>query len=416
MTNHDIIIIGAGAAGLAAAQKLRQSGREALVLEARPRIGGRIWTDRTHSQVELGAEFIHGNNAATWQLVRPANLLTEPWPWRGSGGAEVRRVARGGTLLAEEDPLAARVDRLFAQVEAYTGPERSVLAEIERLTAGDDAVRPLIDHRFACMEAADISRLNAAALREERELNSAGWENYRIAAGYDALPALLAQGVNLRLEAAVAKIGWDEAGARLTLQTGERLQARQVIVTVPLGVLQAGDIEFEPELPPAKRQAIAALAMGPVTKLALWFKRQVWPGFTFLVTDGMVLAWWITGTPQLPALMGYIGGPAALALAQLGQDEAIAQARREARALFGAAVDEAFVAGRMVSWAADPWSRGAYSYTPLGASTATRAELAAPLQNTLFFAGEATLTNGHLATVHGAIESGWRAAAEVLAR
>lgn len=415
MTDHDIIIIGAGAAGLAAAQKLRQSGREPLVLEARHRIGGRIWTDRTHSQVELGAEFIHGDNAVTWQFVRAANLPTEPWPWRAPDGAGLRRVARGGSILAETDPVAQRVEQLFEQVEAYAGPERSVLAEIERLTAGDAAVRPFIDHRFACMEAADISRLNAAAIREERELNTAGWENYRISAGYDALPALLAQEVNVRLNAAVAKIQWDEAGARLTLQTGETLRARKVIITVPLGVLQAGDIDFEPALPPARQQAIAALAMGPVTKLALWFRRQVWPNFTFLMTDGMVLAWWMTGTPQLPALMGYIGGPAALALAELGEADAIAQARREARAMFGPAVDEEFVAGRMVNWAADPWSRGAYSYTPLGASTATRAELAAPLGHTLFFAGEATLTNGHLATVHGAIESGWRAAGEAMA-
>ncbi|GAB4435064.1 MAG: NAD(P)/FAD-dependent oxidoreductase [Anaerolineae bacterium] len=415
MTHHDIIIIGAGAAGLAAAQKLRQAGHAPLVLEARQRIGGRIWTDRAHSQVELGAEFIHGDNAATWQLVEPAGLPTEPWPWRAAAGAELRRAARGGTLLPEDDPLTDRVDRLFEQVEAYNGPERSVLAEIERLTAGDSAVRPFIDHRFACMEAADISRLNAAALRQERALNSAGWENYRIRAGYDALPALLAQGVNLRLGAAVAKIRWGEDGAAITLQSGETLRAGKVIITAPLGVLQAGDIEFEPELPPAKQQAIGALAMGPVVKLVLWFGRQVWPNFTFLITDGMVLTWWMTGTPQLPALMGYIGGPAAAKLAALGEAEAVAQARREARAIFGAAVDGAFVAGRMVNWAADPWSRGAYSYTPLGASTATRAQLAAPLAYTLFFAGEATLTNGHLATVHGAIESGWRAVDEALA-
>jgi monoamine oxidase len=112
--------------------------------------------------------------------------------------------------------------------------------------------------------------------------------------------------------------------------------------------------------------------------------------------------------------MGYVGGPQALELAALGQAGAVAQGLKELKQLFGAEIETAFIKGQMVDWSSDPWSRGAYSYTPVGAEAA-RAELAAPVANTLFFAGEATSINGHVGTVHGAIESGWRVAAEVLA-
>ncbi|MCB9077533.1 MAG: FAD-dependent oxidoreductase [Anaerolineaceae bacterium] len=411
---HDVIIIGAGAAGLAAAQQLKTAGVKALVLEARSRLGGRIWTDHTYAPVELGAEFIHGEHAATWQFIEPAGLEAETWPrGRQKGQAYRNRFARQGRLLTD-DTLAGRVDDLFEQVTTYTGPERSTGDLLLSLAGSDEEAALFVANGLACMEAAEVARLSASALSQERALNTAGWENYHITAGYDTLPVLLAEGIEVRFDTAVTQIEWKERGVQLAVQGGQLLTARQVIVTVPLGVLQSGRPRFLPGLPPAKQQAIEHLAMGHVTKLVLHFNQAFWPEFTFLRTDGFVLTWWPVGTAAAPALMGYTGGPAALKLAALGQESAVEQGLQELGQILGNKARSAFIAGRLVDWSTDPWSLGAYTYTPVGAGQA-RADLAAPLAPTLFFAGEATATNGHLATVHGAIETGQRAAAEVLA-
>ncbi|HRV91885.1 MAG TPA: NAD(P)/FAD-dependent oxidoreductase [Anaerolineae bacterium] len=411
---HDVIIIGAGAAGLAAAQQLKAAGVTALVLEARNRWGGRIWTDHTYGPVELGAEFIHGEQASTWQVIRPAGLEAEPWPrGRQRGHAYRTLLARQGRLLSDES-LPGRVDTLFEQVTTYNGPECSAYDRLLALAGSDEEALRFVANSLACLEAADVARLSASAVSHERALNTAGWENFHITAGYDALPTLLAQGIEVRLDTAVTQIEWSDTYVRLETQNGYPMTTRQVIITVPLGVLQLGQPRFLPALPEVKQQAIDRLAMGHVTKLALHFNRSVWPEFTSLRTDGFVLAWWPAGTNAAPVLMGYTGGPAALELAALGQERAIEQGLQELSQILGDDVRSAFVAGRLVDWSTDPWSLGAYTYTPVGAGQA-RADLAAPLAPTLFFAGEATSTNGHVATVHGAVETGWRAAAELLA-
>jgi monoamine oxidase len=403
---HPMIIIGAGIAGLSAGQALATAGLQPLILEARERIGGRIHTDHCYGPVELGAEFIHGDRAVTWEFVRTANLATIPW-------GDDRRFGIQGAIVPADDPLGARVVHLYSAAYSYAGPDLDVAQLIGSLAAPNDPAATIALRWLANIEGADPHRLSALAVAREHALSTNGSSNFHLIDGYDAVTRMLAAGLNVQCASPVQHIAWSSTGATLTLASGAQHHARRVIITIPLGVLQAEQPAFDPPLPAAKRTAINALAMGQVTKLALWFDRRLWPEFTVLSTDGRIATWWPVETATTPTLMGYTGGPAALDLANLGEAEAIATALADLEQLLGPDVRRACLGGRLAAWSHDPWSRGAYSYTPVGAGAA-RAVLAAPVDDVLFFAGEASVTNGHVGTVHGAIETGRRAALEAL--
>jgi monoamine oxidase len=403
---HDIIIIGAGVAGLAAGRALRDAGRPALIVEARERVGGRVSTDRTHGPVELGAEFIHGDRAATWALVRAAGLRAAPWEGP-------RLFGRAGRILPEDDPTVARARELYNAVSSRAGADESVASALARLAPPDDPGLPYALQWLANIEGADTSRLSAAALSREHELSSNGDDNFHILDGYDRAVAHLAAGLDIRLGSPVERVRWAPGAVTLELAGGAQLAARRALITVPLGVLQANRPAFSPALPPAKRAAIAAIPMGHVTKLVLWFDRELWPVCSAISTDGRVATWWPVESAATPTLMGYTGGLKALALAALGEAGAIEAGVAELSALLGADVRPALLGGRLADWSRDEWTLGAYSYSPVGIGDA-RATLAEPVADTLYFAGEATVTWGHLATVHGALESGARAAEALL--
>jgi monoamine oxidase len=415
--NYEVVIIGAGMAGLAAAQRLRAAGLSPLVIEARGRVGGRVWTDRSRGIVELGAEFIHGKKAITWELIKQAGLSSALWPSEElEASGEAYRFAQQGQLLPSHDDLGRQAQSLYHLVEQYEGPDQSATEFMATLAAPDDLAAKFALDWLANVENADVTRLSAQALGLDRRMDTAGWgDDFHLIEGYDSLATLLAQGLTIWLNTAVTRIDWNEAGATLFLSNHQSVQTRRVIMTVPLGLLQRGVPEFRPALSSEKQNATTVLAMGAVAKLPLWFERPFWPPFAFLHTDGLILAWWPVYSEQGAVLMGYTGGPAALRLAALGHEAAVEQGLTEVATLFGSVARETFVKGQLVDWSGDPWARGGYSYTPIGAGQTARAILAAPVVSTLFFAGEATATIGHTATVHGAIASGRRAAEEILA-
>ncbi len=404
--HHPVIIIGAGVAGLSAGQALRSAGITPFILEARDRIGGRIHTDHTYGPLELGAEFIHGEQATTWEVVRATQLATIVW------GSD-RHFAIEGQCVPANDQFGARVAQLYGAAYAYSGADCTVEQLLGSLAPPDDPAARMALRWLANVEGADPQRLSALAVAREHVQSTNGATNFHLVGGYDAVAQALAAGLNIQCGSPVQQIAWNSNGAIITLASGAQFSARRVIVTAPLGVLQADLPAFDPPLPADKRAAINALAMGQVSKLALWFDRQLWPDFSVLSTDGRVATWWPVETTGTPALMGYTGGPAALALAALGEAGAIATGLAELAQLFGPEVHRAYLGGRLADWSREPWSRGAYSYTPVGAADA-RAVLAAPVEDVLYFAGEASVTNGHIGTVHGAIETGRRAAMEAM--
>jgi monoamine oxidase len=401
---YDVIVIGAGIAGLAAGHTLQAAGCQVLVLEARQRIGGRIWTDTRYGPVEFGAEFIHGHRAASWELVQQAGLPTSRW-------GRDRRFAIGGRMLTADDPIGAAVLQLYQQICHYRGPEVSVAELIEQSTALP-VVKQLVGRWLANLEGADLSKLSATALARERRLSTIGEDNFHIDYGYQRLLEPLSANLTIELGAVVTLIRWNADWVDVVLADGRQWRAHRVVVTVPVSLLQAGLPAFEPPLPADKQMAIAVIPMGYVTKLVLWFAEQFWSDFTVLSTDGVIATWWPVSSTRTPTLMGYTGGQQALKVADLGESEAIAVALRELQTLFAVDVKPYFLDGRLIDWSRDPWSRGAYTYSSAG-TLADRVTLATPL-GPIHFAGEATVTGAEIATVHGAFESGRRAARAIL--
>ncbi len=401
---YDVIVIGAGIAGLAAGHTLQSAGCRVLVLEARQRIGGRIWTDTRYGPVEFGAEFIHGHRAASWELVRQAGLPTSCW-------GRDRRFAIGGRMLAPDDPISTAVLQLYQQICCYRGPEVSVAELIERSTALP-AVKQLVERWLANLEGADLSRLSATALARERRLSTIGEDNFHIDCGYQRLLEPLSTNLTIELGTVVTLIRWNADQVEVMSADRRQWRARYLVVTVPVSLLQVGLPAFEPPLPTDKQTALAAIPMGHVTKLVLWFEQRFWSDFTVLSTDGVIATWWPVSSARTPTLMGYAGGQQAIRVAELGESEAIAVALRELQTLFAVEVKPYFLGGRLIDWSRDPWSRGAYTYSSAG-TPAARVTLAMPL-GPIHFAGEATVTGAEIATVHGAFESGRRAARAIL--
>lgn len=418
-----------------------------MLLEARDRIGGRVWTDRSFVSfpIENGAEFIHGDRAVTWQLVQMLGA-----PTIALGQFSSYAYEHEDKLYRYEDlrhwPDMARVLQLEAselgQVDPQA-PDQSLHAWLSQLGLTPQA-RRRAEQFLAHPYLAEPQEIGVADLAHEVRVQHAGSGNFRLPDGYDQVLTALAHNLDIRLNTAVHRVSWQGGSVEVAAtahpdyqswpppppNTGGRggpgarsqpellFTADQVVITVPLSLLQQQVITFEPPLPPAKLQAIQALRMGPVLKLQLEFSELFWdPEVSLYSGLGSVPVWWSPGYHQNqvpPVLIAFVGGQRALTLNAVPEAAAVARGLDELCRLFASETPRrSFVKGRRISWIDDPWSRGGYTHVPTGAYGARQA-LAAPVQNLLFFAGEATVTDSNPATVHGAIETGRRAAQEIL--
>lgn len=418
----DVVIIGAGVAGLAAADRLVGDGATVVVLEARDRIGGRVLTLRPNglpAPIELGAEFVHGQVPETLGIADEAGLLlvaTGGEHWRAQPG--VREPAGDAW-----EPL----DHVLSQLDAERDPDQSFDAF---LAAAHVDPRAAADARQYVQgyDAADPAKVGERwlALTEAAAERDGADHQFRVVSGYDRVPRWLARRLGdgaLRLSSPVERIAWTKDRVTVSVTDGTTVQARTAIVAVPLAVLAADHgIVFDPPLGAEKRAAMDGMATGSVVRLVVQFREPFWEqlGFDRLgflhTSDPTIPIWWTSYPLRTPVLVGWVGGPRASALAA-GDATGIAD-----RALHGLAtqvglepraMDGLVVEHWSHDWEHDPYARGAYSYGLVNAIDAPLA-LAAPL-GPLFFAGEATDAEGRSGTVHGAIASGRRAADEVLA-
>lgn len=425
----DVIVIGGGIAGLAAAVDLSRRRLRVVVIEARERLGGRIWTERPRGwprPAELGAQFVHAGNDAFWTLIETHGVRTKRVP--------ARHWWCDGSRLAEID-ATGRIADVTKRIDARRMRGWSFAEFLKRKGANV----PAVDRRLAIgfvegFEAARSDKMSASAVAGETLDDS---EQYAFTEGYGRVISALMADLNrcevaIRLRSPCRRIDWSAGAVRV--RTGaDDYSAPAVIVTVPLGVLQArlparGAIAFAPRLRQHERVA-ADMGVGHVIRVTLRMDGRRWRrllpqelaaarrGFGFIhAPDATVPVWWSLD-PE-PIVTGWAGGPKAVALAGWS-DAAICGAAIGSMAgvlrVKTALLRDVVLGVALHNWSRDPYSRGAYSYTRVGQDSAAQ-ELRRPVENTIFFAGEATADGEEVGTVHGALASGLRAAAEVAAK
>jgi len=409
-SNPDVVVIGAGAAGIAACRRLAAEGLSFVLLEAKDRIGGRAFTDATRFDVP----FDHG---CSWLHQANRNPLT---PFARDSGF---------TLLAHDGE----------QEQVWVGDRKATDAELERygkswtqarrvladLGSRDQDVAPQayvpLDNPWMPLSKAWMGPLSMGA--DFDQFSALDWyrleetePNLMVREGMGSLLALIGRTLPVALSTPVERIDWGGSGVAVTTPAGT-LKARAAILTVSTGVLGAERIAFDPVLPPEKLQAIDGLPMGLLAKIALQFDGErfgVRPNFWLSYKPRSErLCYFLAWPFDSNLLVGFVGGRFGWELSKDGEAAAIDFALGELGRMFGASVRQHFVKGALTGWATDPDTLGAYAHQAPGRAGAREA-LARPLAERLFFAGEAT-AGSFSTTCGGAFLSGERAAAEAVA-
>jgi monoamine oxidase len=407
-----ILIIGAGVAGLMAGRLLAKHGYEVMILEARERIGGRIFTERRNFSfpIERGAEFIHGDQPLTKELASDAGCklirMKGRWYEVNQGKKE-----RADLFEGQWNEMLAKLDELEEDTDIASFLDRYFRADsYDELRKG---VRKFVEG----YDAADTHRVSSFALRKEWSETSKA-EQYRIGGGYGQLinfleKEFLGTGGKIHVSCEVNTIKWSKEDVSVQVRSGEIFGAEKVILTVPLGVLQNDGIHFVPGLP-FNKEIFKSLGYGGVIKFAFEFTESFWQekvmsrykDVAFILSDAEVPTWWSQSPHEVPILVGWWGGPSTF-----NGDH-----RREV--LYGKAVSSleyilkcpASVVERdtvrclLSDWVTDPYSLGAYGYATVN-STAKINTLAESVESVIFFAGEAIYEGDAMGTVEAALVS-----------
>lgn len=412
---RNFAVIGAGMAGLAAASALQAAGATALVLEARNRIGGRLWTDRSWPDlpVDVGASWIHGTkgNPLT-KLADQADLSRVATSYDSAAafaeGAEVDFPAEPWDMLEAAQEAAYEAPSDISLMAAVTG-----LADWTRLsTAEKSALRAAVHRAVEHEYAGDWAALSARHFDATEEFKG---KDVLFPGGYDQLATHVARALNIRTYAKVTALRARPGGVEINMADGSRLEVDGVVLTVPLGVLKAGDITFDPPLAPSRQTAIEQIGMGLLNKCWLRFDRSPpVPAVDWIENLGPTAplwAEWLNPGAALaaPVLLGFNAADTADAVEALSNADTIASATETLRQMFGSAFPDPLDA-QISRWRADPLARGSYSFAATGTGPDARQALGgSEWDGQLVFAGEATSVR-HAATVHGAWLSGLDAA------
>ena len=429
---QSVIVVGAGIAGLAAARTLADRGVRVTVLEARDRIGGRCWT---RDGLDFGAHWIHGTEGNP--LTNIARKLSLPIMFVGgdssySGGWEpLVMVGEDGRHFSQEEKLQTilladavrdKLDSLRRQRLATNAGDISMRAALDEVLADEylnNDERRAIEWHIALMArddcGADDPSLSLLWWDEGYEVY--GYGDSVFADGFGTLTNALASGLDIRLQHVVRRIEHGSSRVCVTTSAGS-FEAEAAIITLPLGVLKAGEVEFSPPLSVAKEQSIARLGMGHLAKVVLRYDKPFWHRDQYVygylcrpVQDWPTMVISLTKTHDIAALVLQAGGTLARRIEEMTMPECESWASNVVRDIFGDTPPPRSV--ERTDWSRDPLSRGSYSYVAVGSTPNDIATLAEPVDDKLYFAGEATYRY-HWAGAHGAFASGIREAARIL--
>jgi monoamine oxidase len=422
---YDVVVVGAGMAGLTAARSLAEAGLKVLVIEAQDRIGGRIWTRHVGDEaIELGAEFIHGRPPELWALIDEAGLETYE-----RDGSQV--CFEDGTLSDCSDAM----EDVFAPLEKlkdFDGPDMSFAEYLDREQIPTEDRARIIGY-VEGFNAADHREVSVAALGVQQKAEDATGSdhNYRLRGGYDQLPRYLSErieefGGKVLTGTPVKEIRWAEGQAEIVSDLWS-FRAPHAVVTLPLTLLQRGKVKITPR-PHHIVEAAERLRMGQVRRFTLLFAEKFWKdlppqpalremSFLFAFTE-MPPVWWTPHPEASNTITGWVGGPRSAAVTGLDAKTLGEKACATLARIFG--LRKQSIHGLLKGcythdWQHDVFSLGAYSYVAAGNLNASR-QMTEPVADTLFFAGEHTDVTGHWGTVHAAMRSGLRAAEQVLSR
>lgn len=431
MERFDTVVVGAGVAGLTVARLLTAAGRRVVVVEARDRVGGRVWTDRSDGFAsDLGASWIHGiEDSPVAEAARAFGMRTveftvggyqpdsRPIACYGPDGDRLADAA-AGRFADDIHAVDAALIPLIAESTAHASYRDVTEAAIARQAWDEDRaqrVREYFEHRSEEQYGAWIEDLAAHGLDDD----SIDGDEVVFPDGYDVLPAHLAAGLDIRLDHMVSAVRWSRDGVTVSTDRGD-VDADSAVVTVPVGVLQSDDFVIDPPLPEPVAGALGRLRMNAFEKIFLRFPTKFWDDGVYAIRQqGAESRWWhswydLTALHGEPTLLTFAAGPAAKATRTWAEERIVASILEQLRRLFGDRVEQPNRV-HVTRWQADPLARGSYAYMTLGSTTADHDLLATPVGGVLHLAGEATWTDDP-ATVTAAMCSGHRAAETILQR
>ena len=415
--NGPVVVIGAGLAGLSVARTLHDAGQAVVVLEARDRLGGRIHTSRLWPDMpmDLGASWIHGiqGNPIT-TLAREAGASWVSTSYRASLALSER-----GELVEPDTSLPERLLRQATQAAERRTSDTSLMAALRALSQWARLTplqrQRLMHHINATLEQEYGGAADELSAWHGSDSHSFAGDDVLFPQGFHQVVQHAARGLDVRVSAPVASV----APGRVVLANGQSLSAKAVVVTVPLGVLQAGRLRFETPLSSERTRAIETLRMGLLNKCWLRFDAVRWPAdvdwIEWLGPKPGRWAQWVSlaRAVRQPVLLGFHAAHEARALEPLSDRDTVAGAHEALRAMFGSRFP-APVAAQVTRWGQDPWALGSYSFNAVGSSQATRQALAgADWDGAVWFAGEAT-EPAYFGTAHGAWLSGQRVGSTLL--
>ena len=424
---NKVLVIGAGISGLAAARELKAKGIGVTILEGRSRLGGRVYTNNTLNNLplDMGASWIHGiNGNPIYKLAQSGNIQTLETDY------DALELYSNGKFLEDKEQkiIDQRLASILEATEKISNRRETKNQEDVSLKSAIDQV--VAQRNFSALQLQELNYAINATIEQEFAADVANLSLYHwdtgdevdgkdvlFPGGYGQIVDLLAQDLEIKLNQIVTKISYSNQGVTVTTNQGT-FSAEKVVITLPLGVLKKGVVEFSPPLPASKINTINQLGMGVLNKLYLQFPEVFWDKkahlLGYVTTNKGEWAEWLNiyRYTKQPILLGFNAGEYGRAIESLSDPEIVAKAMQNLRQMYGSQIPDPL--GYLVTrWQQDPFSYGSYSYMAIGSTPQDRETLGETISDRLFFAGEAT-SQKYPSTVHGAFLSGVEVAKKIM--